>query len=105
MGVMYAKGGRLIPEAHTHDGKTTIAGWIHGIYAVLGLWFILIFYFGRLSPQIAKEDFIFMAIMLTFFFPLGIIKFSSQWKFEKFAKWQVTIEIILLWAITYYKMR
>ena len=105
MGVKYAKDSHDAPEAHAHNGKTTIAGWIYGLYSVLGIWCILLFYLGQLKPTIEKEELVFMAILLSFFFVLGVIKFSPKWKFSASAKWQVFIEILILWVVTYLKFK
>src|SRR5262245_46437105 len=35
MGRRYVQTGITVPEAHTHSGRTTPAGWLHGVYAVL----------------------------------------------------------------------
>ncbi len=34
-----------IPEAHTHDGKTAPAGYVHGVYALIVAWVLFMFYF------------------------------------------------------------
>jgi len=46
---LYVPGGMKIPEAHTHDGMLTTAGWIHLFYMTAGIAVLVLFY---LAPSI-----------------------------------------------------
>ena len=96
----YELGGRVTPEAHTHHGKTTVAGWIHAVFAVAAIWICAMVYLNLTMPPVTKLDVIMISILLTPFFYLGVAKFSSRWVFAPAVKWQVAIEIIGLWLVT-----
>lgn len=100
---VYEKGGLVNPEAHTHDGKTTAAGWIHAIYAVLALWVLGEFFLG-LIPFPAKTDLLVMAVVLTAFFYLGVMKFSPRWKLTGDVQKQLNIQTVAIWAIAVYRV-
>lgn len=100
----YTKTG--ISEAHQHNGRTTIAGWIHALYAAISLWYLISFYFSKLTPQISHRDLLAMAVILTIFFPLVVIKFSDNWSFHRnFPTVQICIECIMVWGVTGLKFR
>ena len=100
MGMMYQKNGLATPEAHTHDGKTTLAGWIHGMFAVVALWVCAMFYLNMTTPPVSRGDLVVFSLILTPFFYLGVAKFSKRWAFDRFAKRQVALEMIVVWSIT-----
>lgn len=87
------------PEAHTHNGKTTIAGWIHGVYAVLGMWVFTMFLVTPITPHATPQHLIIVALFLTILFPLGIVSFNSKWKLKKGGIWQVIILTSIVWLI------
>jgi len=99
MGYMYQRGGITTREAHTHDGITPLAGWIHGIYAVAAIWVSAMVFLNFTTPSVSRVDIIVISILLTPFFYLGIVKFSERWVFSPAVQWQVAIEIIGLWAL------
>lgn len=101
MGYLYQQGGMVTPEAHTHDGTTTVAGWIHGVYAVAAIWICAMVYIpGLASPPISKADIIGLSMLLIPFFYSGVAKFSERWVFETPAQWQVGASTAIIWAIT-----
>ncbi len=104
MGAMYQKNGITIPEAHTHDGTTTLAGWIHGLFAVAAIWTCALFYLNLVSPSVLKFDVLVISLLLTPFFFLGVVKFSDRWTFDTIAQWQVAFETAGLWAIASYRL-
>jgi hypothetical protein len=95
----YQKGGITTPEAHTHDDTTTIAGWIHAVFAVAAIWICAMVYLNLTTTPMSQRDIIVVSVLLTPFFFLGIAKFSERWVFSSTAKWQVAIEVVVLWAI------
>ncbi len=97
-GNMYQKAGMVTPEAHTHDGITTAAGWIHGLFAVVAIWAIVMFYLA--TPGVTTRDLIVVACILTPFFFLGVYKFSSRWTFDSQARAMVFSLTPLLWVAT-----
>jgi hypothetical protein len=100
MGYAYQRTGMTSPEAHTHDGATTLAGLIHGVFAIFAIWTCSLVYLDLTSPPVAKSDVIAFSLLLTPFFVLGVTKLSQHWSFGTLAIWQVAIEIALLWAVT-----
>lgn len=44
MHIFYVQGGKVIPEAHTHDGVLTAAGWIHLAYMAAGIAVLALYY-------------------------------------------------------------
>ena len=104
-GKAYSKKATTVPEAHVHNGEATIAGWIHGIYALIGLYYIITFYFtDNFSPRAGNVSIIIIAMFLCVFFPLGVMKFNKRWEFSKSDKIQLLIEYIILGAITVIKL-
>ena len=90
-------------EAYVHDGKTTPAGWIHAVYAILASWFVAMFYASKTKPNVFVADIFLVTILLTIFFVIGITKFT-HWSFTPGAEIQLCIEISAIWiaAVTKY---
>ena len=97
---IYNKIGLSHPVAHTHDGHTTPAGYIHGMFAVVALWIAGMFYFTSLDPPASTRDILVVSGLLTPFFFLGIVDFSRDWEFMSGAKIQLAVSIVILWIIT-----
>ena len=97
MGRMYQEGGKVTPEAHTHDGYTTIAGWIHGLYAVAAIWVVSLMFFNLATPSVSRVDIVLISVLLTPFFDLGARKFSKRWAYTDQAIFQVSGGIVLVW--------
>lgn len=93
------------PEAHAHNGRTTVAGWIHGVFAVPALWVISTTYFGLTKPTVSRIDLTAISVVLTPFLYLGVMKFNKRWKLDRFAKRQVAILAIVLWLVTILRLR
>lgn len=101
------------PEAHCHNGKTTMAGWIHGIFAAPTIWILVLFYFTPASPQVSKNDLVTASTLLTPFFFMGVVKWNRWWflnfgngnfgidQFQTFAGPMIvwTVTILRLWLI------
>lgn len=51
MHLTYIAGGRIFPEAHTHDGYLTAAGWIHLCYMAAGFALIALFFLATPHPE------------------------------------------------------
>lgn len=97
---VYRRGAIATPEAHTHDGKTTPAGWIHALFALAAIWVCVQIYLGWTTPMVSKWDIVVFSLILTPFFFLGVVKFSERWTFDPGAKWQVAAGIAAVWVIT-----
>jgi hypothetical protein len=97
---IYNKIGLMFPVAHSHDGHTTAAGYIHGVFAVAVLWIAGMFYFTPTDPPASAHDLIGISALLTPFFFLGIVDFNSRWIFLKGAKIQLAVSILILWIMT-----
>lgn len=108
-GISYNKSGSLTPEAHTHDGKTTPTGWVHGIYAIPCFWVVMLFYVeGALNHLIISANIILLisAILMGFSY-LGVVKFNKNWKFKKQDRVQMyslDAVIIFITAIIYFRL-
>ena len=94
---MYRRGGIAMGDHCTHDGKTTLAGWIHGLFAFLAIGVCVEIYLGLTTPVVSKQDVIVFSTLLTPFFYLGVAKWSERWVFGTAEKWQVAAGIILVW--------
>jgi hypothetical protein len=97
--MMYQKGSVNTPEAHAHDGKTTIAGWIHVLYAMVAMWIYFLFYFTPATPRVIPRDLILISIFMTPFFYLGVKKFNPSWKMTKQDKIQVIAMPAVIWVV------
>jgi hypothetical protein len=97
----YRKMSIKIPSAHAHGGVTTLAGWVHAFYAIATTWIFLLFYLMPTNPKPSKEDVCLVTILLSIFFPLGVIMFSKKWKSSKGAIIQVAVSEVLLWLAAY----
>lgn len=109
-GYGYAKKGEekmpevMLPDSYVHDGRMTDAGWVHLLFAAVTLYILLMFYFTPLRPKAARHDILGISLLLTPFFFLGICKFTRRWKLSPLAQIQVTIQLVVLWAITGYRL-
>lgn len=97
---VYRRAGIIKSEAHTHDGKTTVAGWIHALYAGAAIFVYGQIYLGLTTPVVTRFDLILHTLILTPFFYLGAKKFSPEWKFDKGAKIQVFGGTLVVWILT-----
>ncbi|MES2436626.1 MAG: hypothetical protein V4519_01325 [Patescibacteria group bacterium] len=105
LGMLFSRQALEHPEAHTHDGQTTAAGWVHGLYAVFGLSVCVLFYLFPVVPQISTRDLLIVSSILTLFFPLGMMKFSKQWKPDRNFWIFLSIEVVALWSVTLVRMK
>mgnify|MGYP001336769392 CR=1 FL=1 len=88
------------PEAHTHDGRTTKAGYIHALFAVFAIWTITLAYLNQMTPPIRVSEVGVISCILTPFFFIGVTKFSKRWSLKSDARRQVAIQLIILWGVT-----
>lgn len=88
------------PEAHAHHGKTTPAGWIHGIYTIFVTWVLVLFYSTPTVPAVSSVDLVMVSSAMTIWAPLGVVKFNRRWKLSKPVLIQVVAEIVVFWIIT-----
>lgn len=96
---VYRRGAIITPEAHTHDGRTTPAGWIHALFALAAIWVCVQIYLGWTNPMVTKWDIVVFSLILTPFFYLGIVKFSQHWTFETGAQIQVGAGVAAVWVV------
>ena len=104
-GYFYVKIGDAIPVPYAHDGKTPLAGWVHGIFAVAALWIIGMFYLTPIKPLPSVRDLIVISSLFTPFFFLGIYDFSRRWVFHRGAKIQFAVELAVLWIVTVVRIK
>lgn len=104
LGHIYQEMGKSTPEAYTHDGKTTLAGWIHLLFAVIATWILAMVYLGLTVPKVSYVDLLGISTVLTPFFYLGVKKFDRRWVFTPEAKKQVAISIAAIWGLTLLKI-
>ena len=100
----YESVGKIISEAHTHHGKTTFAGWIHGFYAAPAMWVFVLFLLTPVEPTASVRGLLLVALTLTVLFPLGLIKFNREWKWESSHSWQTGIELVVVWSVTIFRI-
>lgn len=100
LGYVYQVNGIDAPDAHTHGGRTTIAGFIHGLFALFALWTISLVYLGATSPTIPASMLMAISSALTPFCVLGVMKFSDRWSFDRMAMVQVAAQLVLIWGAT-----
>jgi len=100
---VYAPSGIKMPEAYTHSGDVTVAGWLHVIYAAVATSVIAMMYIGMVTPTISHTDIIIMSSILSVWAYLGVVKFTSNWSFweNKIVMSQVAVEIAGIWLITW----
>ncbi len=98
---VYKKGGLRTPEAHTHDGSTTPAGWVHALFALGLIWVSLMFYFTPVRSKQDMLDVVLVSSLLTVLFVMGVIKWSPRWHFEKPVILQVAVEVAALWLAAF----
>jgi hypothetical protein len=103
-GIAYNKIGLSIPVAHSHDGRTTPAGWIHGIFMVLGFWIVGMFYLTPIDPPASAGDIVMVSLLLTPFCFLGVADFNHRWVFYRAAQIQVAAQIVIIWIVTAVKL-
>ena len=96
---LYRRGGMVMGDHCTHDGRTTLAGWIHGLFAFGAIWVCAEIYLGLTTPVVSKQDVILFSALLSPFFYLGVAKFSERWVFGVAEKLQVIGGIALVWMI------
>ena len=102
LGAGYAKASKKTPEAHAHHGRTTPAGWIHGLYAVISAWVSAVYYFTAVLPLNCMEMGC-ITLPLLFFFPLGAVKFNQNYIQDRYAMIQSLVGPFLLGAISLYR--
>ena len=100
----FSKRGNYEPEAHSHDGRTTLTGWLHGVYEVPGYWIIPMFLLTLIKPQASMAHLLIVASALTVHVPLGVIKFNPRWKLSRLALGQTVLAISAVWLIVGYRL-
>ena len=84
-----------LPEAHNHNGHTTLAGWIHLGFGVAVTWTLSMFYFSH-PPM---HDLIVASTLLTPFFFLGIWKIDKDWRWNPVAVLVVICCPAAVWSV------
>lgn len=102
-GYIYQENGVVAPEAHAHDGQTTVAGLIHGVFAIFALWTLCLVYLGATTPDVSLRPLVFISCALTPFCFLGVMKLSARWTFDRTAAIQVAAELALIWGATVFR--
>lgn len=88
-----------LPEAHNHDGRITVAGWIHLGFAVIAMWILALFYFSH-PPM---RELVVVSIILTPFFFLGIWKIDKDWRWNPVAVWVTIGGPVLVWSVVVWR--
>ena len=99
-GNQYRQMGAMIPEAGSHDGYTTIAGWIHGLYALISAWIIVLFLVSPFTLNIQRSDLVIIAALLSVWAVIGVIKFNPRWAWDHVSIRQVLVEVSVIWVTT-----
>lgn len=102
-GRIYSRASHFTPEAHVHWGETTPAGRTHGLYAILAMWIIGLFYFAPLATRIAPADLYLVSAILTPFFFVGAAKWNYRWfaglKNDKMGILQSIVGPLVVWGV------
>ncbi len=104
LGKEYVKYGLKKAEAHTHDGYTTLAGKIHGVYAVIAFWIIGLFYYSKLDIRTAYPDLIVISAVLTLFSFFGTVKIQKNWRYSNTDIFQGLGISAVVWIVTLIKI-
>ena len=88
-----------LPEAHNHNGQTTLAGWIHLGFGVVVMWMLSMFYFSH-PPM---HDLVVVSSFLTPFFFLGIYKIDKDWRWNPVAVWVVIGGPTAVWSVVLWR--
>jgi len=103
---VWVRGGRVVPEALTHDGRMTNAGLWHASYTVAALTVLFLFYFAtdlRSAPVATVSWLLAIHVFLGSHIPLSLMRYYSRMHFrwyrwptyEEFYVWLV---LWLIWA-------
>jgi hypothetical protein len=80
---VYSEQAKTSPEAHTHGGRTTFAGYVHAIFAIISSWFASLYFFGGFETLPTGAQRLVMSLALWTIAVIGGVKFSRQWKWTK----------------------
>lgn len=98
----YQNAGRESPGVHARDGRTTLAGWVHGAYALLALWVLGMFYLLPLQPHASTKHILAVTCALTPFFYLGAV--TQGWQLARKDYPQVIVLTIGVWVMATIKI-
>lgn len=106
---VYAPMGRKNPEAFAHSGVRLgipLAGWLHVVYAGISSWVCLMVVFPHMTTTkpISVPDILITSVVLTPWAYYGVVKFNKRWVFDTMARWQVAVEIVLIWLLAYLRI-
>lgn len=105
LGSLYTEVGLKTPEAYTHDGRTTVAGYLHGLYAVICIWNVILSCFADVQPKVTRGEALATAIALTPWAYLGVAKFNKElWKFGRSERLQTATAITIIWIVTFVRL-
>lgn len=97
---IYQENGKFAPEAYTHEGRTTPAGWLHLVYAVLATWILaMTFLPGMAIQEVSAFDLVLTGIALTLWAVFGVMKFSHYWRWDPMGVKQVVATVTVIWLI------
>jgi len=104
LGGLFAGQSVKMPEAHAINGEMTMVGLIHGVYAVLALWVILLFYIKVPMSESTCADLPIVTTGATLTVIFGVRKFYRDWRFEWPTIMAVTLICATAWSISFYKV-
>lgn len=93
-----------IGDCYAHGGETTVAGVVHAVFFTVALGMIAQVYLGFTVPEVTAGDLLFVSIFLTVFLPIGVMKFSPRWSWDKGAVIQVLACELLVWGLTFWRL-
>jgi hypothetical protein len=85
-----------IPEAHTHDNRTTIAGWLHGAYFAAGIILLVHYFFVVPVSEGNNVESIVIAAYFAGHIVLGAHKFSKEYHWDPYAFGAVALAWVIL---------
>ena len=93
----YSEQSKITPEAHAHEGQTTLAGYVHAIFATIATWFAGLYYFGGFDTLPSASQRLAMFVALWALAVIGGIKFTRRWKWTSSTTIQaIGVAIILM---------
>ncbi len=102
---VFTPAGKIMPEAHTHDGYVTEAGWILVVYATLASWVIVMWYVSGLeTPPISENDVAIVSFVLIPWAILSVIKISPIWKLNYCSTTQTAVKIIGIAVLAWWRL-
>ena len=95
-----AKATSGVPDAWNHYGTTTIAGYGHGVFAIVCAWALVTFYLTTPSgTPLFHRDLVWISAVMTPFFYLGIARTTEGWSMDGLAWINTIAGPVIVWTV------